>query len=252
MRNVKLTLQYDGTAYAGFQRQPNGLTIQELLEGALSQVHGQPTKIAAAAGRTDAGVHALGQVVNFFTEARVPTERWPLALNRHLPADVVVVEAVEVAADWHARFAAVGKRYRYRLDNGPVPCPVLARYCHHWGRPLALDAMQAAAQRLTGRHDFAAFRSSGGAARTTVRTIHRLEVVTQPRPDGRGEVIDLVVEGDGFLYNMVRIIAGTLLEVGAGRRSLAQVEAALATGERTQAGQTLPAKGLCLEAVYYA
>ncbi len=247
LRTVKLTLQYDGTAYAGFQRQPNGVTVQERLEEALRALTGDPAfKIGAASGRTDAGVHARGQVVHFRTESRIPVERWPHALNQHLPDDIVAHAAELVPEDFHARYWAISKRYRYTIDAGPFPAVLSRRYAYHWPRErLDLARMREAAALIAGRHDFAAFRSSGGAAKTSVRTVTELTVTSEP------PYIYVDIEADGFLYNMVRIITGTLVEAGAGKRSLDEVREALATGDRKYAGKTLPAHGLCLEAVRY-
>lgn len=246
-RTIKLTLQYEGTAYAGFQRQPNGVTVQEKLEEALRSLTADPGfKIGAASGRTDAGVHACGQVVHFATESRIPVEKWPHALNQHLPEDIVACAAEVVPDDFHARYWALSKRYRYTIDNGPFPAVMTRRYAYSWPRQtLDLTAMRGAALLITGRHDFAAFRSSGGAAKTSVRTVTDLTVTSAP------PYIYVDIEADGFLYNMVRIIAGTLVEVGSGKRSLADVSRALTSGDRRYAGKTLPAHGLCLEAVRY-
>lgn len=246
MQTIKLTLQYDGTCYAGFQRQPNGVTVQEKLEEALRTLTADPDlKIGAAAGRTDAGVHARGQVVHFKTTSRIPLERWPLALNQQLPDDIRAFAAEAVPDDFHARYWAMRKRYRYTIENAVVGAPMNRLYAFHWARELDRDAMRRAAALIEGRHDFAAFRSTGGSAQTSVRTISLL-TVTDAKPS-----VHIDIEADGFLYNMVRIIAGTLLEVGAGRRTLADVSRALSTGERNFAGKTLPPHGLCLEAVTY-
>lgn len=246
MLTLKVTLQYDGTRFAGFQRQPNGLTVQEVLEDALRGLTGDPAmKIGAAAGRTDAGVHARGQVVHFRTDSRIPVDRWPQALNQRLPADVVAVKAERVPDEFHARYWAVSKRYRYTFEHVPFQSPLSRLYACHWGRELNRDLMREAAGLIVGQHDFAAFRSAGGSAKTSVRTVTRLELMEQ------GPFIFMEAEADGFLYNMVRIIAGTLLEVGAGRRAVTDVSRALATGERRFAGKTLPPHGLSLEAVHY-
>lgn len=246
MQTLKVTLQYDGTRYAGFQRQPNGVTVQEKLEEALRRLTGDSAfKIGAASGRTDAGVHARGQVVHFRTDSRIPLDRWPHALNQHLPDDVVAVRAEAVPDGFHARYWAVNKRYRYTVEWAPFPSPLNRFYACHWARDLSLERMQAAAELIVGRHDFAAFRSTGGSAKTSIRTVTHLSV-THAAP-----LIYVDVAADGFLYNMVRIIAGTLLEVGAGRRTLDDVQQALTTGQRTFAGKTLPPQGLCLEAVTY-
>jgi tRNA pseudouridine38-40 synthase len=246
MVTIKLTLQYDGTAYAGFQRQPNGVTIQEKLEQALRGVTGDPAfRIGAASGRTDAGVHARGQVVQFRTESRIPVDRWPYALNQRLPDDMRAVGAEAVPDDFHARYWAVSKRYRYTFEHAPFQSPMSRLYAYHWAKALDLDRMRAAAALLTGQHDFAAFRSTGGAAKTSTRTITLLDLTCA------APLIYMDVAADGFLYNMVRIIAGTLLEVGSGRRTLEDVRHALDSGDRPFAGRTLPAHGLCLEAVHY-
>ncbi|MDF2629774.1 MAG: tRNA pseudouridine synthase [Symbiobacteriaceae bacterium] len=246
MPAIKLTLQYDGTRYAGFQRQPNGVTIQEKIENALRRTTGdEALKIGAAAGRTDAGVHARGQVVNFRTDSRIPIDRWPFALNQHLPEDIVVVGAEAVPDDFHARYWAVSKRYRYTIEHAPFQSPMTRLYAYHWAKELNLDLMRRAAGLIEGTHDFAAFRSTGGSAKTSVRSVSRLDLTTT------GPLIMINIAADGFLYNMVRIIAGTLLEVGAGRRTLDTVERALTTGQRQFAGKTLAAHGLCLDEVTY-
>jgi tRNA pseudouridine38-40 synthase len=243
---VKLTLQYDGTRYAGFQRQPNGVTVQEKLEEALRAVTGDPVlKIGAASGRTDAGVHARGQVVHFRTDSRIPLDRWPFALNQQLPDDIVAFGAERVPDDFHARYWAVEKRYRYTIEHAVFQSPMTRLYAFHWPKGLDCAAMSQAARLIEGRHDFAAFRSTGGAAQTSVRTVTGLQVTPA------GSLVYIDVSADGFLYNMVRIIAGTLLEVGAGRRTLDDVARALTTDERKWAGKTLPAHGLCLEHVTY-
>lgn len=246
MRSIKLILAYDGTAYAGFQRQPNGITVQQRLEEALRSVTGEPElRIGAAAGRTDAGVHARGQVVHLHTRAAIPIERWPAAVNSHLPDDIAVVAAEAVPPEFHARYWAREKRYRYTFCISPHRLPLARLYSYHWPRPVNVAAMREAAALLVGRHDFAAFRATGGSARTSVRTITRLTLTEEP------PFLHMDIAADGFLYNMVRIIAGTLLEVGAGRRTIARVQQALRTGDRRDAGRTLPPHGLCLEEVVY-
>jgi tRNA pseudouridine38-40 synthase len=246
MQTIKLTLAYDGTQYAGFQRQPNGVTIQEKLEAALRTLTGNPAfKIGAASGRTDAGVHARGQVVHIQTDSRIPLDRWPYALNQQLPSDIVVWKAEAVPAAFHARYWAVSKRYRFTFDYATFHSPLHRSFAYHWGRELNLEQMRQAAALIVGEHDFAAFRSTGGSAKTSTRTVSAL-TLTDPSP-----FIYMDIQADGFLYNMVRIIAGTLLEVGAGRRTLADVALALQTGARSMAGKTLPPHGLSLEEVTY-
>lgn len=262
MRNIGLVLAYDGTEYAGFQVQPNGITVQAVLEAAIAAVTGEPgAKLAAVAGRTDAGVHARGQVVNFRTAARIPADRIPLALNTRLPPSVRCLAAWEAPPEFHARFAARRKTYSYTIDNAPVPDPLRRLRAYHCPHPLDVAAMAAAAQLLVGRHDFAAFRASGGAAKTSVRSVSACTVTATPRawalpggvplaPATHRDVV-LRISADGFLYNMVRIIAGTLLEVGLGKRTAADVQRALDEPRRSNAGKTLPPVGLCLEHVEY-
>ncbi len=249
MRNIKLVLQYDGTNYAGYQRQRAGLaSIQSCLEQALTGLTGltgAPVRVTGA-GRTDAGVHALGQTVNFFTDSRLPVERFPFALNSRLPRDLVVLSAAEVDAAFHARKSASSKLYRYTIYNDTFPSPFWRHYAYHWRQPLDERAMGEAARYLTGRHDFAAFRAAGSSARTTVREVYSFEAQRQ------GKVVQLEVRANGFLYHMVRIMAGTLLEVGHGRRRPEDVEAALQSRDRNQAGRTLPPHGLCLVEVSYS
>ncbi|MDI6823763.1 MAG: tRNA pseudouridine(38-40) synthase TruA [Bacillota bacterium] len=243
---MKLVVQYEGTAYAGFQRQKGLPTVQEELEKALAVCCGEPVAVVGA-GRTDAGVHARGQVVSFFTGGTIPTDRIPWALATLLPPDIVVTAAEEVPPTFHARFSARGKVYTYTFWVATFPSPFWRRYALHVRGPLHRAAMEQAAAALVGRHDFRAFRGEGSAARTTVRTLRRLDLEEGPG----GPVLRLVAEADGFLYHMVRTLAGTLLEVGRGRMPPEQVEQALRTGDRALAGPTLPAHGLCLEQVIY-
>lgn len=244
-RNIALRVEYDGTRYAGFQRQRRSQrSIQAELEDAIEAMSGAACRVAAA-GRTDAGVHARGQVVAFRTRLRLAVDRIPYALNARLPDDIVVQEAWEVGPEFHPRRDARSKVYRYTIHNGPFVSPFWRLYAYRWPHPLDLGRMRQGAQALVGKHDFRAFRASGSSVRTTVRTLLRCEVEAEP------PLIHVTAEGDGFLYNMVRIIAGTLLEVGAGRRDLAAIHRALQSGRREDAGRTLPAHGLCLMEVRF-
>lgn len=245
-RNVKLVVQYDGTAYAGFQRQKDLPTIQEELEKALTVCCQEPVRVIGA-GRTDAGAHARGMVVNFFTRGTIPTDRIPPALAAMLPPDIVVTGAQEVDPSFHARFSARGKVYSYSFLVAPFPSPFWRRYALHVRGPLDRPAMEEAARILLGRHDFRAFRGEGSAVRSPVRTLRCLAMEDVPG----SPLLRLVAEADGFLYHMVRTLAGTLLEVGRGRIPPEQVERALRARDRTLAGPTLPAHGLCLEQVLY-
>ena len=207
MRRIHLVVEYDGTDYAGWQRQSNAMTVQEQLERAVKRLTGE-TVCVSGASRTDAGVHALGQSAHFDTESRIPADKFSFALNTLLPPDIRVVKSEEVAADFHSRFSGHGKRYRYLIHAAPHAGALNRRTHAHVIYPLDVEKMQREALDLVGTHDFAAFAASGSAVKDTVRTIYRADVYRN------GSEICLIVEGNGFLYNMVRIIAGTLIGVG--------------------------------------
>jgi tRNA pseudouridine38-40 synthase len=242
---VKLLLAYDGTRYVGWQVQPNGPSIQAEVERALATLHGGPRR-ATAAGRTDAGVHAAGQVVSFEEERPLPLRAYVQGMNAILPGDVAVREAALAPDGFDARRSARGKRYRYRIENGPTRDPLSSRFSWQVFRPLDVAALREAAAHLLGRHDFSAFRASDCASRHAVREVRRLAV-----EGSSGGRIDLVVEATAFVKHMVRNLAGTLAEVGLGRREAASIPGLLASGDRTRAGPTAPPQGLCLEAVFY-
>ena len=243
-RRFFLIVEYDGTAYCGFQRQQNGPSVQQALEEALLRLTGGQVSVVGSS-RTDAGVHARGLCAHFDSATRVPPEKLAFALNTMLPFDIRVRQSGEAPPGFHARYSAAGKVYRYAITNSRHDRAIGRQYSAHV--PLALDAalMHEEAQALLGTHDFAAFAASGSVAKSTVRTIYRAEVSRS------GDEVTLLVLGDGFLYNMVRIIAGTLIEVGQGRRAPGAIARAIATGDRLQLGQTAPARGLTLEAVLY-
>ena len=243
-RRVLLTVSYEGTRYAGWQRQLNGVAVQQRVEEALFALTGERAGVTGAS-RTDAGVHALGQRAHFDTESRIPADRFPYALNTHLPPDVRVLEAREVPAGFHARFDAKGKQYLYRVHNAPHASALRRNYEAHVPAPLDVPAMRRALPALLGPHDFAAFQASGGTAKTTVRTLTVAELAAE------GSDLALTVRGDAFLYNMVRIIAGTLIEVGKGKLPEDCFLRALLGGGRLSLGPTAPAKGLELTRVFY-
>jgi tRNA pseudouridine38-40 synthase len=245
MPRLKLTLEYEGTAYVGWQRQPNGVSVQEVVERALAALLGAEVE-AVSAGRTDSGVHALGQVVAFDAPRALPLGAYLRGLSALLPADVAVVGAEEAEPDFDPRRWATGKRYRYLISNRPVCSPLHRRT--HWEvfAPLDVGAMDEAARPLLGTHDFSAFRAANCEAKTTVRTLRELAVL------GDGDVVQLELEGTAFLKHMVRNIVGTLVEVGRGERPVSWVAEVLASGDRTRAGPTAPAKGLVLVEVSYA
>lgn len=244
MRNIRLTVAYEGANYHGFQIQRGVNTVQATLESVLARlVPGGPR--VTGAGRTDAGVHAWGQVVNFYAGGSVPVERFPVAMNSLLPPDLVVRSAAHARDDFHARYDALRKRYQYLVFNGEVPTPFWRRYALRVGRPLDLQAMRAAAAVLVGTHDFKSFRAAGGKAGSAIRTITRLEV------GQHGSFVRFLIEADGFLYKMVRNIVGTLLEIGHGERNAAEMAVILAARNRDLCGRTAPPHGLCLLGVSY-
>ena len=241
---IKLVIEYDGTDYAGWQRQTNGVSVQQVVEEALKALTGEQITLHAS-GRTDAGVHALGQTAHFDTKTTIPAEKISFALNMHLPADIKAVESVKAADDFHARYSALAKTYLYTYINRDHPSALFRNTCAHIRANVDIGAMKKAAEALLGTHDFASFCASGSEAGTTVRTIYRIDI-KQEQP-----FIRLEVTGNGFLYNMVRIIAGTLLDAGMHRLSLNEVMQILAAKDRTKASPTAPAKGLTLKKVYY-
>jgi tRNA pseudouridine38-40 synthase len=242
---VKLVLAYDGTRYAGWQLQQNGPSIQAAVERALSTLHKEPVRITGA-GRTDAGVHALGQVASFAVERPLPVAAYVKGMNDLLPEDVAVCEAEVCEGPFDARRDARGKRYRYRIDNAPTRAPLSRRQAWQLFRPLDAAAMRAAAAPLLGRHDFGAFRAASCEAHHAVRELRRLDVIGE----GGGR-IEVVAEATAFLKHMVRNIVGTLVDVGLGARSAASMADLLARRDRTLAGRTAPPQGLVLEEVFY-
>ena len=229
MRNLKITLQYNGKNYCGWQKQPNALGIQGTVEKAIYEITKEEVKVTAS-GRTDAGVHALGQVANFKTESKIPAERLPDALNAKLPKDISIISCEEVDIDFHARYNACGKTYRY--------------LSYHVRYDLDLDKIRLEAKSLIGTHDFGGFMSSGSSVKDTVRTIYDVDIQEN---DG---MISIEVSGNGFLYNMVRIIVGTLVDIGRGRIKH-NMEEIINSKSRSMCGHTAPAHGLFLKKVNY-
>jgi tRNA pseudouridine38-40 synthase len=246
VRTLKLTLQYDGTSYVGWQRQAEGTSIQGLLEAALQPLAGRPASVHGA-GRTDAGVHALGQVASVGMATALECTTLVRALNAVLPPDVRVTAVEDVHEAFHARFSATGKRYEYRIVNAPIVSPFIHRYVWQVIPPLDFDAIRLASGPLIGQHDFAAFQAAGSATHSSVRTIRGIEW-TDGGSDGP---FVMHIEGDGFLRHMVRSIVGTLVEVGLGRLPPDAIGQALASRDRARAGPTAPARGLFLTRVDY-
>lgn len=244
-RNIRLVLQYDGTRYQGWQRQKLGeATIQAKLEGVLSRVTDQRINVIGAS-RTDAGVHAERQVANFHTSSPLSLDEITIACHRYLPEDIVVRSALEVPERFHSRYLARLKRYVYRIRTGPVHDVFLRRYEYHVPRPLDIPAMRAAAALLVGTHDFASFCASRVGSKSTVRDLQRADVRSV------GAVVELTFEAEAFLHGMVRILSGTLLEVGLGRVDARDMEGMLRRATREAAGFTAPAQGLCLVDIRY-
>ncbi|SDL18986.1 tRNA pseudouridine(38-40) synthase TruA [Natronincola ferrireducens] len=244
MRNIMIKIEYDGTNYNGWQIQPNGRTIQQEIMVALKNLTGENANINGS-GRTDAKVHARGQVANFYTASSIPIERFPIAMNHFLPEDITILEAREVSNEFHARYWAKGKRYSYHLYNHPQRSALLRNYSYHIPYSLDLDKMKEAANIFIGAHDFKGFMSSGSNVKDTIRTIHAIKV------NKENNSIWITFEGNGFLYNMVRIMVGTLVEVANHKRNLNTVKVALEEGDRRQAGHTAPPQGLFLDNVFY-
>jgi tRNA pseudouridine38-40 synthase len=241
----KLIIEYDGSDYHGWQIQPNGRTIQQALEDAVARFTGETVRVAAA-GRTDAGVHARGQVATFFEREPLPVKAYVQGMNAILPADVAVRAASIEPDGFDARRSASGKRYRYRIENGPVRAPLSRLDAWQVFRPLDVAAMRAASAHLLGRHDFACFQAADCACEHAVREVRRCEVSGE-----RGGRIDVVVEATAFVKHMVRNITGTLCEVGMGKRAAESITTLLLTRDRALAGPTAPPQGLCLEEVLY-
>ncbi|MGL5315790.1 MAG: tRNA pseudouridine(38-40) synthase TruA [Peptostreptococcaceae bacterium] len=243
MRNIKIVTQYNGQNYCGWQKQPNSLGIQGTIEKAIYEITKEEVKIIGS-GRTDAGVHALGQVANFNIESTIPANKIPNALNAKLPKDISIIECTEVDENFHARYSAKGKRYRYLIHNSDYRSPIYKDISYHVKYELDFEKMTREAKYLLGEHDFKGFMSSGSSVKDTVRTIY--DVTLEQKED----LIVFEVEGNGFLYNMVRIIVGTLVDIGRGRinESLKDV---IASTERGRCGHTAPAHGLFLKKVDY-
>lgn len=260
MRNIRLTVAYDGTDFRGWQRQPEAATVQGLLEAAAAKITGEKVRIWGS-GRTDAGVHAANQVANFKTSCPIPCGNLVKALNDALPPTVRVKEAREAPPSFHARNDARSKTYRYRILLAPIASPFVARFVYHYPYPLAWEKMAKAAQSIKGKHDFASFAATGSGAekskdpeaggpsryRGTVRTVFESQLTHRFRP----EILIYEVRGNGFLHHMVRNIVGTLVEVGRGRIQTGDIGKILEARDRTGAGPTAPAQGLCLWKVEY-
>lgn len=245
MRNIKLTLEYDGSRYLGWQRLGDSdKTIQGKIEHIISNMVGMKVEIIGS-GRTDSGTHAYGQVANFKTESTMTLAAMQEHLNRYLPRDIVVKAIEEVPERFHARYHATSKKYSYYVWNSEVPSAFQRHYSHHVPEKLDATLMAAACKKLTGRHDYLGFSSLKKSKKSTIRTTEAITI------EQEGNLLHFAFIGEGFLYNQVRIMMGTILEIGAGRMPLAVIDSVFESGTRSQAGETVPAYGLFLDAVYY-
>lgn len=242
--NIRLDLSFDGTNYHGWQIQPEKPTIQGILKDAIFEVTGEDVT-PNGCGRTDSGVHASGYVCNFNTNSTIPCDRIPHALNTHLPDDIVCTNAQYVDDDFSASYSAKAKTYRYTIDNSTFSDVFINRFAWHYKYALDIDKMRSAGEYFLGTHDFIGFARSGFTVKTTVRTIYDIKI------EKTNDVITIDVTGNGFLYNMVRIIAGTLVFAGAGKIEPEKIPDIISSKERSMAGITAPAKGLCLKEVFY-
>lgn len=249
-----MIVAYDGTHYCGWQVQPNGVTIQSMLEGAIAKICREQVRVTGS-GRTDSGVHALAQVASFSLQSwRASASDLCRALNSQLPTDIVISEIVDAPEDFHAIREAIGKRYRYQLQVGGIRDAFEYKYRWHVQGPIDVEAMREAAQHLIGKHDFASFQAAGADRKTTVRHVRELVILDQQSRAGEAcesRYLAIEVEADGFLYNMVRNIVGTLIEVGRGKQTPAWVKQVLQAADRTQAGPTAPPHGLFMLSVDY-
>lgn len=246
MRNIKLIIEYDGTNYCGWQAQKNAKSIQETIQEAIEKIAGCRPELHGS-GRTDAGVHARGQVANFLIDSKIKAERFAFALNAVLPDDIVIKSSCEMDIDFHSRFNAIGKQYSYYIINSRQRSALYRHYAHYvnYCEKLDFNEMREACKRLIGTHDFAAFMAQGSSIKDTVRTIYDIKLVLDE------DLIKLTYHGNGFLYNMVRILSGTILYCGIGKINSENIPEIITSKDRTKAGITLPPHGLYLEKVLY-
>ena len=244
MRNIKLTIEYDGRDFNGWQKQPDKLNIQGTIENAIKAITGEEVELNAS-GRTDAGVHAYAQVANFKTNSNLPTEKFPIAINSKLKKSIIIKKAEEVDERFHSRLTCKRKTYRYVINNSCTGTAIYRNLEYHIATKIDVEKMKEAAKYFEGEHDFKAFKASGTSSKSSVRTIYEAKVYKTD------EKICIELTGNGFLYNMVRIIAGTLVEVGIGKILPEQISTIIKEGKRENAGKTLPAHGLYLLNVEY-
>ena len=244
MRNIKLIIEYDGKKFGGWQKQPNKLNIQGEIEKAIGEITGEEIELNAS-GRTDAGVHSLGQTANFRTNSKIDIEKFPVAINSKLKQSIRIIKAEEVEENFHSRYSCKGKKYRYIINNSKYGSAIYRDLEYHMPIKLDVEAMQKAIKYFEGEHDFKGFKASGTSSKSSVRTIYSAKILQE------GDRIIIELEGNGFLYNMVRIIAGTIVDVGLGKIRPEEIPEIINSKDRNRAGKTLPPQGLYLVEVYY-
>ena len=244
MRNIKLIIEYDGKKFGGWQKQPNKLNIQGEIEKAIEEITGEAVELNAS-GRTDAGVHSLGQTANFKTNSKIDISKMAIAINSKLKQSIRIIKAEEVDEKFHARYSCKGKKYKYVINNSKYGSAIYRDLEYHMPIKLNVEAMQKGIKYFEGEHDFKGFKASGTSSKSSVRTIYSAKVIEN------GERIIIELEGNGFLYNMVRIISGTIVDVGLGKIKPEEIPEIIESKDRTRAGKTLPPQGLYLVEVYY-
>lgn len=244
MRNIKIVLEYDGTNYFGWQRQNNGTTIQETLENTISKITGESIGIIGCS-RTDSGVHAKEYVANFKTMSAIPGDKFKYAINSKLPKDIAILHSEEADLDFHSRYNSKGKTYSYTILNREMPVALYRNYVYHYKHSLDVEAMKEGAKYFIGLHDFEAFKTKGSSVKTSIRDVKELYIYKEQ------DHIKLYITADGFLYNMVRIIVGTLIDIGLYKNKPEYIKEIIVSKDRNKAGKVVPANGLCLEKVYY-
>ncbi len=244
MRNIKLIIEYDGKKFGGWQKQPNKLNIQGEIEKAIEEITGEAVELNAS-GRTDAGVHSLGQTANFKTNSEIDISKMAIAINSKLKQSIRIIKAEEVDEKFHARYSCKGKKYKYVINNSKYGSAIYRDLEYHMPIKLNVEAMQKGIKYFEGEHDFKSFKASGTSSKSSVRTIYSAKVIED------GERIIVELEGNGFLYNMVRIISGTIVDVGLGKIKPEEIPEIIESKDRTRAGKTLPPQGLYLVEVYY-
>ncbi len=244
MRNIQLIIEYDGSNYCGWQKQNNGVSIQQKIEEAILYITSEKINLIGA-GRTDAGVHAYAQNANFYTDSKISIGKFSFAINSALPEDISVIKAIDRDEDFHSRYNAKEKTYIYKIYNRRIPSPFYAKYAYHCPVDIDIVRMEKASRHIIGKHDFTSFMAAGGQVKSFIRNVYDIDIKKED------DIISISVRGNGFLYNMVRIISGTLLYAGIGKIDPSDIEKIIENKDRTQAGITLPACGLYLKEIVY-